>query len=113
MIQTFYANSDLKPDNVLLDARGHVKLADFGSCVMFDDVKKPGMGIPVGTPDYISPEVLQALERPRDSYGPECDWWSLGVVMWEMLCGELPFSGDSFAEIFNEIMRRQVREISS
>jgi serine/threonine protein kinase len=57
--------------------------------------------------DYIAPEVLQILENPKDFYGPECDWWSLGVVMWEMLCGELPFSGDSYVEIFSEIMQNK------
>ncbi|KPJ05911.1 Serine/threonine-protein kinase Genghis Khan [Papilio xuthus] len=51
---------DIKPDNVLLDASGHIRLADFGSCLRLGDDGKVQSNVAVGTPDYISPEILRA-----------------------------------------------------
>uniref|UniRef100_A0ABI7YYD3 Protein kinase C n=1 Tax=Felis catus TaxID=9685 RepID=A0ABI7YYD3_FELCA len=76
---------DLKLDNVLLDADGHIKLTDYGMC-------KEGLGPGdttstfCGTPNYIAPEILRGEE-----YGFSVDWWALGVLMFEMMAGRSPF----------------------
>lgn len=93
---------DLKLDNLLLDAEGFVKIADFGLCkerIGFGDTT----GTFCGTPEFLAPEVLT-----QTFYTRAVDWWGLGVLIFEMLVGESPFSGDSEEEVFDSIVNHEV-----
>ena len=93
---------DLKPENCLLDADGHLLLTDFGlSKVAVDgDYHCRSM---TGTLEYMAPEVVQ-----RQSYGPEVDWWSFGVLGFEMLVGNSPFHANNDAKIQEKIVRSKL-----
>jgi serine/threonine protein kinase len=94
---------DLKPENVLLDAEGHIALTDFG-------LSKEGIQDNVsahsfcGTPEYLAPEILT-----REGHGRAADWWSLGALLFEMLTGMPPFYSRNRDRLFYKILKATLR----
>ncbi|PNT62299.1 hypothetical protein BRADI_4g01280v3 [Brachypodium distachyon] len=124
---------DLKPDNLLISRDGHIKLTDFGLSKVglinsTDDLSGPDVSsvlvgdhqptdaeqrahkreqrqkqTAVGTPDYLAPEILLGM-----AHGPTADWWSVGVILFEILVGIPPFNAEHPQIIFDNIMNREI-----
>jgi len=94
---------DLKLENLLLDRFGNIKITDFGLCkeeIAFGTTTTTFCG----TPEYLAPEVLE-----DNDYGRAVDWWGVGVVMYEMLCGHLPFYNRNHEVLFELILKEEIR----
>ncbi|KRX57309.1 Ribosomal protein S6 kinase 2 alpha, partial [Trichinella sp. T9] len=92
---------DLKPENILLDDEGHIALTDFGlSKEALDDHKAYSF---CGTVEYMAPEVVN-----RKGHSTAADWWSFGVLMFEMLTGSLPFQGSNRKETLTQILKAKL-----
>merc|ERR1740123_2520023 len=79
---------DLKPENVMLDRQGYLKMIDFGIAKKLEEGKSRTFTM-IGTPHYMAPEIMR-----RHGYGTEVDLWSLGVMLFEFVCGYLPFADE-------------------
>jgi serine/threonine-protein kinase len=97
---------DIKPANVMVTSDGLVKIIDFGLAKLGDATRITKRGTAVGTMAYMSPEQAKG-----DAIDSRTDIWSLGVVLYEMLTGELPFGGDSDAAVLQGILNRSPRPV--
>ncbi len=96
---------DLKPENILLDSAGHIRLTDFGLAKQLE----PGESLTntfCGTPEYLAPEII--MSKP---HGKEVDWWSLGILIYEMLVGIPPFYSENIAKMFELTKRANLNSI--
>ena len=91
---------DLKPENVLLDAKGHIRLTDFGLSKEGISNSSSGANSFCGTPEYLAPEILN-----RQGHGRAVDWWSLGALLYEMITGLPPFYCQDREKLFEYIRK--------
>lgn len=92
---------DLKPENIILDAAGHVKVTDFGLARRnFSTSARRSF---VGSAEYVAPETIRG-----ELQTPALDWWSLGVIMYEMLAGEPPFHADNNHAVYQNVLSKEV-----
>ncbi|XP_065852537.1 serine/threonine-protein kinase AtPK2/AtPK19-like [Euphorbia lathyris] len=93
---------DLKPENILLDADGHVMLTDFGLAKQFDENTRSNSMC--GTVEYMAPEIV--LGRGHDK---AADWWSVGILLYEMLTGKPPYTGGNRDKIQQKIVKDKMK----
>jgi len=88
---------DLKPENILLDSSGHIKLTDFGFAKSLPDVDRTWTQC--GTPEYLAPEIIL-----NKGHGRAVDWWTLGILLYEMLVGRTPFRANAIIQLYDKIL---------
>ncbi|XP_058458944.1 citron Rho-interacting kinase [Malaya genurostris] len=103
-----YVHRDIKPENILLDRFGHLKLADFGNAIAINKDGSVTSITPVGTPDYVAPELLQTLSTtsrsPRSNHDVTCDFWSMGIIGYEFVTESTPFHDENVNETYSKII---------
>jgi p70 ribosomal S6 kinase len=93
---------DLKPENILLDADGHAMLTDFGVAKEFDENTRSNSMC--GTVEYMAPEIVQGRGHDKAA-----DWWSVGILLFEMLTGKPPFVGGNRDKIQQKIVKEKIK----
>ena|SRR5579871_5293124 len=96
-------NSDLKPENILIDYNGHIALCDFGLCKL-NMTESETTNTFCGTPEYLAPELLLS-----QGYTKTVDWWTLGVLLYEMLTGLPPFYDENTNKMYGKILQDELR----
>lgn len=91
---------DIKPENVMIDGEGHIALVDFGLAKLHVSEYK-GAKTMAGSPQYTAPELL--LPKAKRSYGKAADWWSLGILLYEMSVGKSPFYDNNIEKMYHKI----------
>ena len=96
----FIAHRDIKPANIMIDTNGYLKMIDFGTAKVLTDYTSTV----IGTPHYIAPEILQGR-----GYSLSCDFWSVGICMYEIFYGSYPFGNyaNEVIEIYKEILHKE------
>lgn len=80
---------DLKPENIVIDAKGYMTLIDLGTCTFLKKENGYRTFTMIGTPHYMAPEIFKGR-----GYNFSIDFWSLGIILYELICGKLPFGDD-------------------
>ena len=93
---------DIKPENILMDENGYLKIADFGMAKILNQNEKATSFC--GTPEYLAPEIITG-----EGHNAAADWWSFGILIYEMLCGIPPFYCDNTEKMYGLITRAELR----